>query len=330
MRITCRRTSTSSSSGAQQDFSEAGVSARIGLPVDVAALLVAVAGAGVPVRNDFRYRRLRRHMCNGTRTSPRTRASMCAAGAQQTKPENGASDTNVIAGLGGSWNSQRNTLFLDFTRSVGPVSAGTVVERHQLRMQIRPRRVAALLPDARGARVARRGASKRRHIPDARVRGGRGRVRVALAAQLRVTATYNYRWQEYADELSDRSANGFLIGLVYEPKRAWIRAQRACSSNRPLARTTADDELPASATTSPSFASASRLLFLVGLPIVALGGLLALGLPDIYRSSGLIEIEGAENVRHNPASHAAGFDRAPVGRAAVRRPVRAEPEHAWC
>jgi hypothetical protein len=34
-----------------------------------------------------------------------------------------------------------------------------------------------------------------------------------------VTATYSYRWQEYSDELSDRSANSFLIGLVYEPKR---------------------------------------------------------------------------------------------------------------
>jgi polysaccharide biosynthesis transport protein len=34
-----------------------------------------------------------------------------------------------------------------------------------------------------------------------------------------------------------------------------------------------------------------RLLFMVGLPIVALGVLLALGLPDVYRSSGNIEIE---------------------------------------
>ena len=33
-----------------------------------------------------------------------------------------------------------------------------------------------------------------------------------------------------------------------------------------------------------------RMLFLVGLPILALGGLLALGLPDIYTSSGFIEI----------------------------------------
>ncbi len=42
-----------------------------------------------------------------------------------------------------------------------------------------------------------------------------------------------------------------------------------------------------------------RLLFMIGLPILALGGLLALGLPDIYRASGLIEIEGAESIRQS-------------------------------
>ena len=42
-----------------------------------------------------------------------------------------------------------------------------------------------------------------------------------------------------------------------------------------------------------------KLLFMIGLPIVALGGAVALILPDVYRSSGLIEIEGAENVRQS-------------------------------
>src|SRR5918995_2551492 len=42
-----------------------------------------------------------------------------------------------------------------------------------------------------------------------------------------------------------------------------------------------------------------RLLLTVGLPILALGGMLALGLPDIYSSTGLIEIDGAENIRQN-------------------------------
>ena len=34
-----------------------------------------------------------------------------------------------------------------------------------------------------------------------------------------LTATYNRLWQEYEDETADRNSNGFLISLVYEPKR---------------------------------------------------------------------------------------------------------------
>ena len=37
---------------------------------------------------------------------------------------------------------------------------------------------------------------------------------------LSLIGSYNYRWQEYEDEPSDRDASGFLIGIVYEPKRA--------------------------------------------------------------------------------------------------------------
>ncbi|HKS54273.1 MAG TPA: hypothetical protein VJS12_03250 [Steroidobacteraceae bacterium] len=44
-----------------------------------------------------------------------------------------------------------------------------------------------------------------------------------------------------------------------------------------------------------------RLLLLVGLPIVALGGLAALILPDVYRSSSLIEIEGSQDTRQSAA-----------------------------
>lgn len=45
-----------------------------------------------------------------------------------------------------------------------------------------------------------------------------------------------------------------------------------------------------------------KLLLLVGLPIVALGVALAIALPDVYRSSGEIEIEGAQALRANPNS----------------------------
>jgi uncharacterized protein involved in exopolysaccharide biosynthesis len=45
-----------------------------------------------------------------------------------------------------------------------------------------------------------------------------------------------------------------------------------------------------------------KLLFLVGLPVVAIGVALAIALPDVYRSQGEIEIEGAQAVRANPNS----------------------------
>jgi uncharacterized protein involved in exopolysaccharide biosynthesis len=64
------------------------------------------------------------------------------------------------------------------------------------------------------------------------------------------------------------------------------------------------DELPGFGDYVSIVRKRKRLLFLVGLPIIALGGLLALGLPDIYSSSGLIEIESAENARPGGGANA--------------------------
>jgi polysaccharide biosynthesis transport protein len=68
---------------------------------------------------------------------------------------------------------------------------------------------------------------------------------------------------------------------------------------QPSIARSADDELPGFGDYIGIVRKRKRLLVLVGLPILALGGLLALILPDIYRSTGLIEIEGAENVRQS-------------------------------
>ena len=38
--------------------------------------------------------------------------------------------------------------------------------------------------------------------------------------QWSLIGSYNYRWQEYEDEPSDADSSAFLIGIVYEPKRA--------------------------------------------------------------------------------------------------------------
>jgi succinoglycan biosynthesis transport protein ExoP len=45
-----------------------------------------------------------------------------------------------------------------------------------------------------------------------------------------------------------------------------------------------------------------KLLFMIGLPIVAIGVALAIALPDVYRSQGEIEIEGAQALKANPNS----------------------------
>ena len=140
-------------------------------------------------------------------------------GAQQTEPEQGESDTQPIAGVGGSWNSERNTLFFDLTRTVEPISAGTVVERYQLRMQINhevsPR--VSLMLGARGSHdedIANTG-----DFPTRKYAAAEGGFEWRVLRDFAFTATYSYRWQDYADEVSDRSANAFLIGFVYEPKR---------------------------------------------------------------------------------------------------------------
>ncbi|HKU17120.1 MAG TPA: Wzz/FepE/Etk N-terminal domain-containing protein [Steroidobacteraceae bacterium] len=66
-----------------------------------------------------------------------------------------------------------------------------------------------------------------------------------------------------------------------------------------IAPTSAQDELPGFGDYTGILRKRRRLLLMIALPIIALAGLIALVLPDIYRSSGLIEIEGAENIRQS-------------------------------
>jgi uncharacterized protein involved in exopolysaccharide biosynthesis len=68
---------------------------------------------------------------------------------------------------------------------------------------------------------------------------------------------------------------------------------------QPIAPAAADDSMPGFGDYVGILRKRKRLLFMIGLPILALGGGLALLLPDIYSSTGLIEIEGAENVRQS-------------------------------
>ena len=61
-----------------------------------------------------------------------------------------------------------------------------------------------------------------------------------------------------------------------------------------------------------------KLLLMVGLPIIAVGATLALALPDMYRSEGQIEIEGAQAVRQNPNALAQDPEESPYADQYVR------------
>lgn len=202
---------------AQQDFSESGVSAGWGYLYSERSSVIfrALASRYETTFATDAYGALVELNTNFTENS----RFYVRAGAQQTQPERGQSDTNVIAGLGGSWASLRNTLFLDLTRTVEPISAGTVVERYQLRMQIHhdvSPRIALML----GARASRDDdLDPAGTFATRKYAAAEGGFEWRVLRDFALTATYSYRWQKYADEQSDRSANGFLIGFVYEPKR---------------------------------------------------------------------------------------------------------------
>jgi hypothetical protein len=202
---------------AQQDFTDAGVSAGFGYRYSQRSSLLFRALTS-RYKTNFDTDAYGGDVEWSTDFSPTSRMYV-RLGAQNTKPESGSGDTSIISGIGGRWASQRNVLFLDLTRSVGPIAAGTIVERHQLRLRIdhdvSPR--VALLFGARASRdeeIDGGGTYPTRDYATAEA-GVEWRVQRFLS----ITASYNYRWQEYEDEPSDRSANGFLIGIVYEPKR---------------------------------------------------------------------------------------------------------------
>lgn len=140
-------------------------------------------------------------------------------GVQETSPEDGPSDTQVLGGLGGRWESERNRLFLDLTRTVGPVSAGTVVERHQLRLRI-DHDVTPRVAWTLGARAFRDDSVDETSTYQTRKYAvGEAGLEWRMQRAWALSATYTYLWQEYADDPSSANSNGFLIGFVYEPKR---------------------------------------------------------------------------------------------------------------
>jgi hypothetical protein len=202
---------------AQQDWSEEGVSAGWGYQFSPRSTLT-LRGTASRYETTFDTDGYGAYLQWDTNFTENSRVYV-RVGGQQNEPENGESDTSVIGGLGGTWNSQRNTLLVDLTRTVEPISAGTIVERYQLRMQI-DHEVSPRVSLQLGARASRdEDLNTAGTFATRKYAAAEGGFEWRVLRDFAVTATYSYRWQEFADELSDRSANGFLVGFVYEPRR---------------------------------------------------------------------------------------------------------------
>jgi hypothetical protein len=204
--------------GRQQDFRQYGAGAGVGFLVSQrSSLSVRGLAAQYETATDAQAYGAELEWDTALTETSRT---YVRAGAQRTEPDNRPSETNVIAGIGGSWSSQRNDLFLDFTRSIGAAAAGTIVERHQLRVRV-DHAISPLVSMLVGVNAFRdEAAEDLSTYPTRKYITAETGVEWRINRAFSVLARYNYLWQEYDDEPSDATANGFLISLVYEPKRA--------------------------------------------------------------------------------------------------------------
>jgi hypothetical protein len=204
--------------GAQQDFQDYGVHAGWGYRMSQRSLVMGRVRAS-------RYETLFESEAYGAEVELRADYSQTShlylrLGGQQTDVDrrNESAKTSVIAGAGGRWTWPTTSAFADLTRSVGPTSAGAVVERTQLRLRldraVRPR--LSLFGGARGVRDEAVGDDV---YPTREYLAGELGFDWRITRQWSVLGVYNYIWQEYSDEPSDAASNAVSLGIVYEPGR---------------------------------------------------------------------------------------------------------------
>jgi len=142
------------------------------------------------------------------------------AGAQRTDLDRSGveSDTSFTGGLGGRWTWPTANLFVDLTSTVGPTSAGAVVQRNQLRLRL-SRAVQPRLSIIGGVRARRDEALRSETYPEREYITGEVGFDWRMTRRWSLTGMYHYIWQEYSDEPADRSSNAISLGIVYEPGR---------------------------------------------------------------------------------------------------------------
>lgn len=151
-----------------------------------------------------------------TRSVSETRTFL-RAGAQNVSLPSGNDETAWVAGGGVNWIAGRNELLADIARSVAPSSAGLVITRDQLRLQLTramtPR--LELLAGLRGIHDD--------EVDDASGFTPRSYATANVGLQWRWQEEFafriaaDYTWQEFDDAVDDATSTGAMLSVVYQP-----------------------------------------------------------------------------------------------------------------
>jgi hypothetical protein len=131
------------------------------------------------------------------------------------------SASSFNGGVGVAWNFQVTRIVIDALRSTVPSSQGVVVDRDELRFRLSrdfSPRVAGFIA-ARGIRTEGLDDDVVSDVRDRKYYTGRTGLEWRMTRQFSLEGAYEYKWQEYEDDLTDATSNGVTISLVYQPRR---------------------------------------------------------------------------------------------------------------
>jgi hypothetical protein len=130
------------------------------------------------------------------------------------------SASSFNGGAGVAWNFQVTRIVIDALRTTVPSSQGTIVDRDELRF----RAVRAFSPRVSGF-LALRGIRTEgldeagTNVRDRKYYTGRAGFEWRLSRPVSLEGAYEYKWQEYEDQLDNATSNGVTLSVVYQPRR---------------------------------------------------------------------------------------------------------------
>jgi opacity protein-like surface antigen len=133
----------------------------------------------------------------------------------------GDSDWNngFTGGAGVRWSFEVTQIFLDANRYMDPNASGRIVERDQVRFELR-RQLSPYTTLKFNARGIRDGKTDSNDVFQDREYATAGvGFEWRMTQKFTLGGGYQYRWREYDGDPNDATSNEFFLGVTYEPNR---------------------------------------------------------------------------------------------------------------